>query len=470
MNSFFSSLDSVIKEFNSLDKKKTFRVISHLDSDGICACSILVKALINENINYSISIVSQLNEKKIKDFAKEDYEYFIFCDLGSGHIKEISTTLKDKRIFIFDHHITKDADFDNVTNVNPTKFGISGSTEVSSSGVVYIFAEKLNKKNEDMIPFALIGAIGDSQEQEGFKGLNQYILDKATKLGKIDVQKGLKLFGMQTKPLHKILQFSTNPFIPGITGNEKHALEFLKELGINPRVGNTWKKIYHLSEEEKEKLAQAIIKKRVNEKNPGNIYGQIYLLPNEDDESPTKDLREYSTVLNACGRLKKASLGIGACLGDEKMKTKAIYQLKKYKQEILNAMNWYQSNKKTSRIISGNGYVIMDSEEKIMASIIGTTCSIISKSGQYEKNTLILALGKEEEGNYKASLRVSGSDVHNDLNLKDIIQDICKNIEGCRWGGHKNASGTIIPKAKKHEFIKSAIQHLEKKGMEEFVE
>ena len=72
----------VADEFNKIDKKETIRLVSHLDADGIAACSILIKALNDDNRKYSISIVQQLTKEVIDDLAKEKYKYFVFTDLG----------------------------------------------------------------------------------------------------------------------------------------------------------------------------------------------------------------------------------------------------------------------------------------------------------------------------------------------------------------------------------------------------
>ena len=75
--------------------------------------------------------------------------------------------------------------------------------------------------------------------------LNNEILETAVKHRKIKVEKGLRLFGVHTKPIHKVLEYSTDPYIPGISGNESGAIQFLHQIGIEPKNGNKWKKIFY---------------------------------------------------------------------------------------------------------------------------------------------------------------------------------------------------------------------------------
>ena len=219
-----------------------------------------------------------------------------------------------------------------------------------------------------------------------------------------------------------------------------------------------------LTEYELKKLATAIVMRRLDEEKPEDIIGNVYILPAEEKESPTRDAKEFSTLLNACGRLGKASLGIGACLGDKKIKERAVKSMMDYKRELVNAMNWYERSKETERVIKGNGYIIVHAKDNIMPTIAGTIASILSKSGEIKEGTYILSMAQLYNGMSKASLRVSGS---RKVDLREIVVDITKNIEGAESGGHSFAAGAIMPTAKENEFIDSAKRILSKRSIEE---
>ena len=313
---FNENLKFAADAFKNIDKKEVIRVVSHIDADGISACALLLKLLNNESRKYSVSIVQQLNRHLLLQLAKEPYNCFIFTDIGSGVINDVSEVLNGKKVFILDHHsisadnpeqIAKDIVF-----VNPHLYGIDGGKEISGAGVVFKFACTVDSNMEDFAHIAIIGAVGDLQEQNGFLRLNQEILEVALRKGKIKVTKGLRIFGSQTKPLHKALEYCTDPFIPGVSGSESGAIQFLYQIGIDPKNGNGWKKIVHLDDEDMKKLVTGIIMKRFNEAKPDDVLGDVYILPHEEEESPTRDAKEFATLLNACGRLGRASFGIGA--------------------------------------------------------------------------------------------------------------------------------------------------------------
>lgn len=465
---FKEDIKKAVEEFKKIPKNEIIRVISHLDADGISAASLMVKCLNNDNRKYSISIIQQIKKETLEELARETYNCYIFTDLGSGVLTDIESLFKGKKVFILDHHDPEklNVESDNVFFVNPHKFNINGGVEVSGAGVVYLFASCLDKKIEEFAHIAIIGAIGDMQEHNGFEKINNEILQTAIDKGKIKVIRGLRLFGAQTKPLHKVLEYCTDPVIPGVTGSESGAIQFLQQIGINPKNGNGWKKVVHLTEEEMKNLVTGVILARSAEKNPDDVLGNVYLLREEDHESPTKDAKEFSTLLNACGRLDKASLGIGACLDDKKIKKRAISLMTDYKKEIINSLKWYDKNKTSSLVTKGNGYVIINAQDQIRSTLIGTLASILSKSNNTQEK-FIMSMAQLIDGTTKVSLRMRGN--NNGEDLKQIIVEIIKDIPNCEAGGHANAAGALIPTEKEEDLINNAKVVLEKKAMEEII-
>ena len=222
------------------------------------------------------------------------------------------------------------------------------------------------------------------------------------------------MFGAQTRPLHKVLEYSTWPYIPGVTGDYHGALAFLDEVGIELKKDNQFRKLIHLTKEELKKLVDGIIIKRMDEETPDDVLGPIYLLKDEENESPLKDLREFSTLLNSCGRLNKPGIGIGVCLGSEKSKEQAFDLLRKYRKEIVDSLNWFNENK-GKQVIEEKGFVLIRAEEYIRDTLIGTMNSILSKSGNYPEGTVILSTAYTIEGNVKCSIREAGYKQKKDL-------------------------------------------------------
>jgi single-stranded-DNA-specific exonuclease len=447
---FFNHIEKAALAFKKTKRDETIRLISHLDADGICAASIMIKTLNRLNRKYSVSIIHQLSEDFLKEISHESYKIYIFTDLGSGQVPLIKKYLKGKEIFVLDHHKPSEEESEDIVEVNPNNFGIEGSKEISGAGVVFLFCKDIDKKNEDLAHLAVIGAIGDVQEDHGFSGINKEILKFAVKTEKIKIEKSLRLFGITTRPIHKVLEYSSDPYIPRISGSESNAIQFLHKLGIEIKDGNKWKTFNDLKEDEKKKLISAIILERIEEENPEDVFGNLYLLVEEDDLT-LSEAREFSTLLNACGRLDKASLGIGVCLNDEKMKKKAIRNLSNYKKEISKAIRWYEENKESKDIVEGKNYIIINAKDNVLGTVIGTLASILSKSNGI-KDKYILSIARLDNITSKASLRYSGI---SEKSLKEIVSKIVEKTGG-EAGGHKSAAGALIDRKNEDSFIKEA--------------
>ena len=359
--------------------------------------------------------------------------------MGSGFLTFINKYLNDRKVFILDHHVPENVETD-AAHVNPHLVGFSSDT-ISGAGLAYLFAKELDESNKDLAYISVIGGSGDYIDFS--QGFNEIILKDAVVSGKLEIKKGLKMFGTQTRPLNKLLQYSTDPYIPGVTGSEEGVINFLNEIGIdykNER-GN-FKKLNDLSEEELKELVTGVILKRFgSEENPEDVLGNIYLLTNEEDESYTKDVKEYATLLNACGRLRKPSLGIGSFIESSNLKEKAYELLRSYKVEIINALNWFYKNKES--FIKGDKFVIINAEDKIKDSMIGTLCGMICSSNVYGRKDVVVGMAYTFEGDIKVSLRTN----HPDIDLREIIKEVADG------GGHSNACGAFVKKEDEQKFI-----------------
>ena len=447
----FKKTAKILAERFRESDKNVVKIVSNLDTDGITAAAILVAAFRREGIKFSLSLVKQLSRNVLSVLSKEPYEIIVFADLGSSVVTNIKKYLPGRKIFILDHHIVECEDKE-IYQLNQHLFGLNEYNEISASGVCYFFAKELNKKNIELAHIAFIGAVGDVQEYKGVRGLNKEILDDAVSLGKIEIKTGLRMFGYQTKPVHKVLEYCTDPYIPGVSGDESGAVMFLEDCGIQAKNGEEWRKLVDLNDDEVKKLITGIILRRIgSEDKPEDVLGPIYTLKDEEEGS-TKDVKEYATLLNSCARLGKSAIGIGTVLGNKNAKEKALVLIEEYKKMIINGLNWFYDNRKSENIFEGDGFVIINAGENIKDTIIGVIGSIISRAGIYNEGTIIISIAKNLEGDLKSSIRVAGLKVNEELNLRDVLTDVVKGLDA-EVGGHKLAAGSLVSINKEREFI-----------------
>src|SRR3989344_5342904 len=79
-------------------------VVGNLDTDGITATSIILRALARENITFASTIIKQISDSFLDEIRDTGYAAILFADLGSGYLTGIEEKLQGKQVFIFDHH------------------------------------------------------------------------------------------------------------------------------------------------------------------------------------------------------------------------------------------------------------------------------------------------------------------------------------------------------------------------------
>src|SRR5436190_1100104 len=129
----------------------------------------------------------------------------------------------------------------------------AGSDVASGAGCAYAVARALAPTNRDLAAVAIVGAIGDVQDQEfrRLSGYNRTILQDGIDAGVLRAQIDLRLFGRETRPAYKMLQYASDPWIPRLSGNEDACIAFLLELGIDLKVEEHWRSWSDLDDGEK---------------------------------------------------------------------------------------------------------------------------------------------------------------------------------------------------------------------------
>jgi len=400
----------------------------------------MVKALLRDGINFELRVLKQLTSRT--NIEAEEGDLLLFLDFGSGQLQQLKQLFEKVPVFILDHHDPLQYNHPNLFHLNPL---IYGKEELSSSIVAYWFSRFLNERNVDLVDLALVGAIGDEQDEKWqFRGEIKKLVEEGVLLGKITVINDLRIFGRNLRPLYKALAYTFDPFIPGISGSEAQAVKFLQELGIPLMEGEKWRSLADLTQEEKRKLATAIIYERLSEEQSEDIFGEVYLLLSRPEG--LQDARELSMLINACSRMGFPYLALQLALGDYSNLDKIDAIVSEYRKKISDALQSLEEMKKETE---NAVYILAGS--RIPETIIGTITSI------YSTYTDKPVFGLSHAEDYiKVSARAS-----KDLNLRDLLVNVVSKIGG-EAGGHAEAAGAYIDKDKEQEFIKAVEEELVK--------
>lgn len=431
--SFEARIERAITFFKTLSHP---RIIAHLDADGLCAAAIISKAF---NID-KVSVVPHLSERTMK--FEED---LIIVDAGSSHLDLLNDLLPNQKVLIIDHHKMSGEVPDNFFLLNPLFDELDGSRDACSSTIAYEFAKSFDNKNVNLAHLGVIGFIADAQDKLGIHCLNKKALETAIQEKLISVSQDLKFMGIHSKPLAKLLSTSYDLKIPGVTNDYKGSQKLLRELNISEFNADHKKTYIDLSDEEKTTLRDSLVNLKGTTE---GLFTNHYTLL-EEPPGPTRDVREYATLLNACGRLEKPNIALKLLKGDSSARSEIQEVSKEYKISLGKAMKLY----KDMTVAKENNFLIINAKNKILPSIAGTLCSILTRGGNVSKGTLVMALARYKTNETKVSLRVAGYD--SDVDLLDVLQQIVLKVDG-DCGGHKSAAGAIISTDKEEEFIEEA--------------
>ncbi len=422
-------------------------VVSHIDADGLTAAAIMKKALERREIDSRVIFLKQLDQKNLQEIAGLNTELVIFTDLGSGMLDAIKS-LKINAV-IADHHQPQGS---YEYHINPHIFGFNGGIEASGSGMAYFIAREMGE-NGDLAALAIVGAVGDLQHSKHGQliGLNRTILEEGVKNKVIKYEKDLMLFGRQTRPVFKLLQYSTDIYFPGLTGSEEASIEFLKRIGIRQQ-GEKWRRWIDLDASEKQKIVSALIQFGLSCGLAGfkveRLVGEVYTLLCEREGTEVRDASEFSTLLNSTARYDHADIGLSVCMGDRgKSFDEACVLLNEHRKNLVEGLNFV----KEKGITELHNLQYFDSGSKIRETIVGIVAGM-SASFVNNRNLPIIAFA-DSQGGVKVSSRGNQDLLRKGLNLGAAISQAAKAVGG-NGGGHDIAAGAFIPRESKNEFLK----------------
>ncbi len=433
---FQRCIKDTAKKFLEKTKDKEIFLVSHFDTDGITSAAIMIQALKRLDKKFTLKILKSLEEDFICQLPKN--KIIIFMDLASGsldHMKDLDL----ENIFILDHH--------EIVQEIPKEINLINSwlhkENICSAGITYLFCKELNPENRDLTKLAVIGMIGDFMED------NMEILgNDLFKEGEIKRRKGLLIYP-STRPLNRVLEYNSQPYIPGVTGDAQGVIEILRESDISP-IDKKYPSIIELDEEKMKRLTTSIMLRNPKTKNR-KMIGDIFLI---NFFNRIEDARELSAMINACSRLGRSDLALRFCLEISSVRKDIESIHAKYKQHIISGIEFLSKEEK----IEGNGFVLINARNNILDTIIGTLASIISNSSNYEEGTIIIAMAYRED-KIKVSARICGREGKG-RNVREVLTRVMEKIDG-EIGGHEFAAGCMLNQKDEEVFVETLKKHLE---------
>jgi len=443
------------------------KVVTHIDADGITGGAIASEALARAGIEHDVTFTKKLDEAVLGEIKRQGPPLAWFVDLGAGLLHAFHGI----DAVITDHHVPTEREVpkalrgdlvrfaesaDRVLMLNPHLSG-EGSDVASGAGCAYAVAKALDSENTDLAAIAVVGAVGDVQDQEFRRlgGYNRTILEDGVRAGVLSATIDLRLFGRETRPVHKMLQYATDPWIPRLSGNDEASIAFLLEQGIDLKVEDHWRAWSDLDRGEKQRVVSALVahmlERGCGAREADRLIGEVYTLVREPAGSPTRDAKEFGTLINACGRYDEAEVGYRVCRGDrEEFLARALRLLRGHREYLVDSMEAVLE----AGITQLDAVQYFHAADKIRDTVVGIAASMALNREAATKDLPIIAFAQAADG-IKVSARATRDLVARGLDLAAIMAAASKEVGG-QGGGHHAAAGATIPPGSEDRFLEVA--------------
>ena len=407
------------------------QVFSHYDADGISAAAIIAQTLAREGKEFRVTIFPTLDDKYMEIIKNTDAECIVITDLGASYIKQFDEMTCD--VVVLDHHTIGDK-AKRICYANPHLYGIDGMTSGCGATMSFLFAVQMNEKNWDLVQVAMAGIAGDRQHINGLLGLNTYLLDEGMKRGFIEVMMGSLIpLGQLTSELF----LTTDPYIRGISGNVDGVAKLLDDAHISRE-----KYFTNLTDDEKRRLSSMITVKLTQQGVCAQTMFEVsrtrYYLPQWK-----MDAELFASLLNGCGRLGLAGVGIGAGMGDNTCLSQAReLEAKSRRQTIDGVLE-----------LDAKGLTSMEHIQWFDSSTSGFTGILCGVAMQFIGDPMKPTIGiNTSEEMAKISSRGMWIQLDKGVDLSIALKESCASVGGS-GGGHRIASGGSCASEKRDEFL-----------------
>ncbi len=445
---------------------------SHIDADGLTSAAIAATALERAEIPFEVVFKNQLDEAAIASVAACRQETVLFTDFGSGQLDDIAAHERagDFEPVVADHHQPADASTE--FHLNPLLEGVDGASELSGAGAAYLLARALAGvaggasgggdsspavDNRDLAALAVVGAVGDMQASGGeLRGANRDIVEEGIAAGVLAERTDLALYGTQTRPLPKLLEYASEVRIPGISNDGAGAVAFLSELDVELREGGEWRRWVDLSDGERQTVVSALVQRALERGVPAgkvdSLVGTTYTLERERPGTELRDASEFSTLLNATARYEEAGVGLAVCLGDrEEALARARRLLENHRRNLSEGLDLVQSMgvERTDHI------QYFDAGDEIRETIVGIVAGMALGVDGVDPDRPIVAFARKSDEETKVSARGTARLVGRGLDLSAVMGRASRAVDG-DGGGHDVAAGATIPAGREEAFVSEA--------------
>jgi hypothetical protein len=199
------------------------RVLAREDPDAICAAALLGHALRRENVDFHVSWLPRLDDATAAALAEEGNDATVLIGLSQDGVQGWSGGGRQVALETGRSGLPSEARLD-------ASHAVEANPALSLSGLAHLLGVAMGKRNRDLAPLALAGALAAHRHVGGLRGLDAEIREEALESGVLLGEPGIALHG---GTLLAALGSLDAPFVGGVTGRARNVKKFLADLKLN---------------------------------------------------------------------------------------------------------------------------------------------------------------------------------------------------------------------------------------------
>lgn len=190
------------------------RIIARSTPDATFAAALLAHALRREGVDFHVSWARRLDARVADALAEERPDLLVLVGLSGD--AALAAPTAGRRIAIDHAAPTLDAD-------------AAVHDDASLAGLAHLVAAGVSKRNVDLAPLAIAGALASWRHVGGWRGLDAEILQDAVASGVVQREASMSLPGAT---LVGALAQLDAPFVAGVTGRARNVKKLVSDLHL----------------------------------------------------------------------------------------------------------------------------------------------------------------------------------------------------------------------------------------------
>ncbi len=427
---------------------RTVTVVHHIDADGVSAGAIAATALERSGVPFRTLAVKSMDAVHQEKVRSEGTGALWLCDLGSTVYMHFPGT---ERLVCDHHQLVRDGSEESFPHVNPLLDGLPGES-VSGAGCTYLVAAALGAENLDLLPLALVGASADLQDRrEGrFTGTNETLAAHGAAAGLLETRRDVAFFGPETRPLRKFLALG-EPAVPTATGDQRTAEAFLLSAGVEVMADGAERTWSLLTEAERCRLRSLLVERLLDcglaERVP-SLWREVISFRNESPGSPTREPREFGTLLNSTARYGRPEVGLAVARGDrDAAYAEALDLLTGHRRNLASSLEAFAQ----AGVEERTAIQVVHVGDRVLDTVVGIVAGMALSALGLARDKALVAFAHTPDGRTKVSTRSPHELEARGIDLATAVREAAEAVGG-QGGGHRGAAGATIPRGSEEAF------------------